>query len=100
MAQLKAGSVTDIADSMTAMIEQAMHEEWARAYPDDSLPGELGRKDRLVLFAAVAKGVLRYLHKHQLFIATTRVHDQSAGHVHQLAFDLIENLGPPLEPGP
>jgi hypothetical protein len=97
MEKLKAGSVIDIADSMTEMIELAMHEEWARVYPKDSLPDELGRQDRLVLFAAVAKGVLRYLYKHRASIETTPFRFEGEGffeHKHELDFDLVEK-----EPG-
>ena len=94
MATLKAGSASDLAGSMTEMIEAAMQEEWALAYPGDALPSDQGRKDRLVMFAAVAKGVLRYLHQHQLFVATTVVADQPGGHTHQLSFDLVEQVDP------
>jgi hypothetical protein len=96
MTTLKAGSAFDLGDSMTDMIEKAMQEEWGLAYPEDSLPGDRGRTDRLVLFAAVAKGVLRYLHKHQLSIETTNPHvgGEVANHRHQLSFDLVEK-----EPG-
>ena len=100
MATLKAGSAEDIGDSMTEMIEAAMKEEWGLAYPGDQLPGGRGEKDRLVMFAAVAKGVLRYLYKHQLFIATTVVNDTVSGHQHKLSFDLAEKLDTPVDPGP
>jgi hypothetical protein len=93
MATLKAGSAGDLADSMAEMIEAAMQEEWALANGGSTLPAA-GRKDRLVMFAAVAKGVLRYLHKHQLFIDTTVVSDQPGGHLHQLSFDLVEQVEP------
>ena len=46
-----------------------------------------------MLFAAVAKGVLRYLYQHQLFIDTTVDQDTSGGHSHRLAFDLAEANG-------
>ena len=93
MATLKAGSADDLADSMAEMIESAMAEEWALANGGSTLP-QSGREDRLVLFAAVAKGVLRYLHKHQLFIDTTVVNGTVGGHRHQLSFDLVEKVEP------
>jgi hypothetical protein len=93
MATLKAGSADDLADSMAETIEAAMQEEWAMANDGSTLPAS-GEKDRLVMFAAIAKGVLRYLHKHQLFIDTTVVSDQPGGHQHRLSFDLVEQVDP------
>ena len=52
MAQLKPGSVTDMANSMAQMIEDAMNSEWQLAYPGDKLPDQ-GKLDREVLFAAI-----------------------------------------------
>ena len=43
---------------MAQMIEDAMTSEWSRAYPGDSLSDQ-GKRDREVLFAAIAQGVLR-----------------------------------------
>lgn len=95
MASHKAGSWDDMGDSMAEMIENAMQDEWGLAYPGQSLPGVL---DRQVMFVAIAKGVLRYLHRHQRSIGTTK--DDGDEHAHHLNFDLEEKLGPPLEPGP
>jgi hypothetical protein len=94
MATLKAGSIDDLADSMAAAIDDAFGEEWGLANPDGPPLADEGRRDRQVLFAAVAKGVLRYLYQHQLFIDTTVVRDQPGGHSHRLAFDLVEAAGP------
>ena len=93
MATLKAGSIDDLADSMAAAIDAAFDEEWNKANPDGPALGQEGERDRQVLFAAVAKGVLRYLYQHQLFIDTTVDQDTSGGHSHRLAFDLAEADG-------
>ncbi len=95
MATLEAGTALNPGDdSMTALIEQAMQEEWAAAYPGKSLP-DAGRQDRLVMFAAIAKGVLRYLHRHQDSIGTTAVTATTIDpHSHALQFDVAEDPGP------
>lgn len=94
MATLKAGSFDDLAASMAAAIDHAFDEEWGRAYPGGPPLAAEGRRDRQVMFAAVAKGVLRYLHQHQLFIDTTVVSDSPSGHSHQLSFGLVEAIDP------
>jgi hypothetical protein len=87
--QLKAGSVTDFSDSMAAAIEAAMQEEWeiARGTPMPSGPGDTDRK---VMFAAVAKGVLRYLYTHRTDLVTNSVASGTSAHSHEMAFDLRE----------
>lgn len=88
---LKAGSFDDLADSMAGAIDAAMQEEW-HAAKGQPLPEGLGREDRRILFAAVAKGVLRYLHAHRADLVSNVVADKPSGHSHQLAFDLREKL--------
>ena len=90
---LKAGSFDDLADSMAGAIDTAMEEEWLLA-KDQPLPEGLGQEDRRILFAAVAKGVLRYLHAHRADLVTNVVSVPGSGgsHSHQLAFDLEEKL--------
>lgn len=84
---LVTGTANDLGDSMAAAIDAAMQEEWNLAY-GAPLPGGAGELDRKILFAAVAKGVLRYLHAHQADLVTDVVHDTASGHAHQLAFGL------------
>lgn len=86
---LKAGSFNDLADTMTGAIEAAMREEWRDAR-NQELPGGPGEEDRRILFAAVAKGVLRYLYAHRDDLVTDNEHDDSNGHRHHMAFDLEE----------
>ena len=57
MGQLKAGSINDMANSMADRIDKAMQAAWPTAFPGQSLP-EQGRRDRQVLFVAIANGVL------------------------------------------
>ena len=64
MADLKAGHWNDLADSLTGAIDAAFDSEWSLARPGDVL-GDAGRDDRRVLFAAVARGVLAFLHGHK-----------------------------------
>lgn len=87
---LKAGSFDDLADTMAGAIDAAMEEEWQLA-KDQPLPAGLGQEDRRILFAAVAKGVLRYLHAHRADLVTDVV-SSTGGHSHQMAFDLQEKL--------
>ncbi|HEX6829635.1 MAG TPA: hypothetical protein VF104_11730 [Burkholderiales bacterium] len=87
MAALKAGKYEDIAGSMAELIEAAMQDEWSR-YHGESLPGE-GREDRLIMFKAVARGVLGYLEAHQADILTTDV-SNSGSHHHTLKFEVSD----------
>ena len=87
MAELKAGSVNDMANSMAQMIEDAMEREWSRAYPGASLSDQ-GKGDRAVLSAAIAQGVLGYLHENLTSLETDVVSDTSKGHKHHLTFKL------------
>jgi hypothetical protein len=87
MASLKAGKYEDIANSMAELIEAAMQDEWSR-YHAESLP-EQGREDRLIMFKAVARGVLGYLEAHQADILTTDI-SSSGSHHHTLEFEVSD----------
>jgi hypothetical protein len=87
MGQLKSGSIDDMANSMADRIDQAMQAEWPAAFSGQSLPDQ-GKRDRQVLFVAIAKGVLGYLHDNLAALETTVVHDTPDGHKHHLDFDL------------
>jgi hypothetical protein len=89
MDPLKPGSVHDMANSMAQMISDFMESEWQVAHPGDKLPSQ-GKLDRQVLFVAVAKGVLGYLHDNLNSLETTVVQDTTGGHKHHLTFDLNE----------
>jgi hypothetical protein len=89
MGQLKPGSVNDMTDSMAQMISDFMETEWQAAYPGDTLPN-LGKRDREILFVAIAKGVLGYLHQNLESLETTVMHDTDHGHEHHLLFDLSD----------
>lgn len=52
----------DLGDSMAAAIEEAFERAW-REVNDSGLP-EKGRRDRRILFVAVAQGVIKYLKQH------------------------------------
>jgi hypothetical protein len=49
--------------ALTDAIDEAFREEYARDHPNP-LP-EAGSQDRRLLFAAVARGLLRYLETHE-----------------------------------
>jgi hypothetical protein len=89
---LRAGNHTSRNDdTMAAYIEDAMQEEW-QAARGEPLP-QPGAEDRRILFAAVAKGVLRYLHEHRDdLISTRRIADGLNDHRHAADFDLVEKL--------
>jgi hypothetical protein len=86
MANLKAGTVEDFADSMAAYIEQAMRKEW-QTMKRKALPTSLGEEDRRILFAAIAQGVLKFLYDHRSSIATTAVKGDIC-HRHTLEFEV------------
>ena len=94
MAMLHTGTHTSRDDgSLTAFIEQAMQEEWLAAR-GEVLPADgPGAIDRRVLFAAVAKGVLRYLHEHRADLLTSLSIDDGTGlnHRHKADFGLDDN---------
>lgn len=88
---LRAGDRNSIDDgSMTAYIEASMRQEWLEAHGEE-LP-EQGADDRRILFAAVARGVLRYLYDHRDDLVTTLMHPEGVGgeHRHDAAFDVVE----------
>ena len=86
MAALKAGKYGDTAASMAELIERAMQDEWSYYYKE-SLP-EKGCEDRLIMFKAVARGVLGYLEAHREDILTTD--NNGASHHHTLRFDVSD----------
>ncbi|GLR87957.1 hypothetical protein [Bradyrhizobium iriomotense] len=86
MGQLKPGSIDDMANSMAEAIDQAMQVAWPAAF-GQSLPDQ-GKRDRQVLFVAIANGVLGYLRDNLAALETTVVHDTVDGHKHHLDFDL------------
>lgn len=60
---LKPGSnrtTTDFANSMAAAMEQAFNEEWPFVMKDAAAPPSSAQMK--LLFAAIAKGVVRHLH--------------------------------------
>jgi len=94
MAQaLSAGTHASIDDgTMTAFIEAAMQEEWLAARGEVLPSSGPGVQDRRILFAAVAKGVLRYLYQHRSDLVSTLEHLEGLGpdHRHDAEFDLLE----------
>lgn len=96
MAKLKAGTHASTNDgSMTALIEQAMQEEWLAARGEPLPADGPGSQDRRILFAAVAKGVLRYLYEHRDDLLSTLDIPEggsSVRHYHEADFDLVEKL--------
>ncbi|HRP27184.1 MAG TPA: hypothetical protein PLG77_01985 [Burkholderiaceae bacterium] len=91
---LRAGSFASDGDgSLAALIEDAMREEWQAARGEPLPTSGPGVKDRRILFAAVAKGVLRYLYEHRDDLITTlEINEGSGNHRHEAAFDLVEKL--------
>ncbi len=89
---LRAGNfASDNDGSMAWLIELAMREEWFAARGEPLPTSGPGVKDRHILFAAVAKGVLRYLHEHRDDLITTlEINEGTGNHRHEAAFDLVE----------
>ncbi|HKP98439.1 MAG TPA: hypothetical protein VJ385_22100 [Fibrobacteria bacterium] len=78
MANLKGGSVADFAGSMAEEMEKAMEAEM-RALKGHGLP-EQGREERRLLLAAVARGMLNYLKKHEDEILRSLAFDAGDGY--------------------
>ena len=87
MAALIAGRYDAIANSMAQAIEDAMQDEWQH-YHGESLPAP-GKQDRMIMFKAVARGVLGYLEQHQSDIGTTPS-DGGLNHTHELDFEVSD----------
>lgn len=89
---LQAGTHASVDDgTLTAYLERAMREEWRDARGEELPSSGPGAEDRRILFAAVAKGVLRYLYDHRADLITTReILDGTANHRHEADFDLAE----------
>ena len=91
MAKLKAGTVSGLqVDTLAGAIDAEFSALWG-VHKDIDLPNDVHAvEDRRLMFVAIARGVLLYLHNHRDDIATTE--DQAGGivnseHVHQLEFD-------------
>lgn len=91
MAKLKAGTVTGLqTDTLAGAIDAEFVSLWG-VHKDIALPNDIDAiEDRRLLFVAIARGVLLYLHNHRGDIATTE--DDVGGilnsdHLHQLEFD-------------
>jgi hypothetical protein len=91
---LRAGThaSTDGDGTMTAFIEAAMREEWQAARGEELPSSGPGAQDRKILFAAVAKGVLRYLYEHRDDLIASLTIPEGTDHRHDAAFDLVEKL--------
>lgn len=89
---LRAGTHASSDDgTLTAYIEAAMGEEWQAARGEALPSGGPGAEDRRILFAAVAKGVLRYLYDHRAdLVSSLAIPDGVSDHRHDAAFDLVE----------
>ena len=90
MAKLKAGTVPNLqTDSLAGAMDAEFVSLWTR-YKDIALPTDARAvEDRRLMFVAIARGMLSYLHDHRNDIETT---DESVGggvteHDHQLEFD-------------
>lgn len=93
MAQLlQSGNHASVDDgTLTAYLENAMQEEWLSARGEPLPADGPGAEDRRILFAAVAKGVLRYLYDHRSDLITTRdLPDGTTFHRHEADFNLVE----------
>lgn len=81
------GAYDDLEGTLAGAIDDAMKSQW-RAAKGEDLPGGPGEQDRHILFAAIAQGVLNFLHDHRADLGTNKVHDASGGHRHHLEFDI------------
>lgn len=85
---LKAGTVDDLGSSLARFMDDAMKTEW-QIVRGEALPDDAGAKDRQILFAAIAQGLLRFLAQHKLDLVTTDEDGSGGGlgtHHHAMAF--------------
>lgn len=78
-------SLDDLA--MAASMAQAMEDEMAalfQAVKNQPLP-DTGKEGRLLLFASIARGVLKYLQANEPANVTAQL---AAGHTHQVHFNI------------
>lgn len=91
MANLKAGNLPNLSlDTLAGRMDDEFRTLWANHKPEIDLPNDAGPKlDRQLMFLAIARGMLRYLHDHRDDIETTE--DEAGGtgtdHDHELDFD-------------
>ena len=90
MAKLKAGTVTNLqTDTLAGSIDAEFVALWG-THKDIDLPDDpQAIKDRRLMFVAIARGLLAYLHDHRDDIETTedRANGSGSEHDHQLDFD-------------
>lgn len=90
MAKLKAGTVTNLqTDTLAGAMDAEFVSLWA-SLKDTDLPTDVQAvEDRRLMFVAIARGVLGYLHNHRDDIETTEEQANGGGseHDHQLEFD-------------
>lgn len=90
MAKLKAGTVANLdIDSLAGAMDAEFESLWANL-KDTKLPDDPAIvQDRRLLFVAIARGLLDYLHQHRGDLATTEASAAGTGteHGHQLEFD-------------
>jgi len=91
MAKLKAGTVSGLqVDTLAGAIDTEFVALWNTHKEIDLPTGTPAVEDRRLMFVAIARGVLSYLHDHRDDIGTTT--DTAGGivgsdHDHQLEFD-------------
>lgn len=90
MAKLKAGTVSNLqTDTLAGAMDAEFVSLWA-SLKDTTLPTDTPTvEDRRLLFVAIARGMLSYLHNHRADIETTdeRANGSGSEHDHQLEFD-------------
>ena len=90
MAKLKAGTVTNLqTDTLAGAMDAEFVSLWA-SLKDTDLPTDARAvEDRRLMFVAIARGMLGYLHGHRDDIETTEEQANGIGteHDHQLEFD-------------
>ncbi len=90
MAKLRAGSVTNEAtDTLADAIDLEFKSLW-NSHRDIELPDTAEAvRDRRMMFVAIARGLLAYLHDHRSDIGTTEEEAGGEGteHAHELNFE-------------
>lgn len=76
---------TALANSMAKAMEEELDDLHTKL-KGAALPDQ-GREDRRMLFVAIARGVLRYLHEHQVAVETS-TEDGDGNHAHDVDFNV------------
>lgn len=75
-----------LADSMAKFMEEEMNDVYYKV-KNENLP-PLGKEDRRLLFTAIARGILKYLHEHEGTIQAIASVSGVSAHTHKVQLNV------------